>query len=214
MSSTNDVQHITGLCVPDGTRNGKPVWKLMDERNPHNLFTKFRKELPEEGKTRDFHWTAIKKECKCKYCYEDLIYESDLIPTREGVYTVKLIGQTTSKSNSNTVEIKCPFVAHNMFLNMVKQFNNKSTCYNSGTFVISVIYTYKGKEYYIAHCSLLGGEFFKFYEKYPVKNVKKNETYMFRHVDMTFFNDDVNIIRLSSQKTLVFDEHNKMIINY
>lgn len=56
MSISNDGHQITRLCVPDGTRNGNPVWKVMDE-NP--LLYMFDKELPDDvDKTQDFYWTT------------------------------------------------------------------------------------------------------------------------------------------------------------
>lgn len=206
MSSQNDYQQLTGICVPYGTGNGKPVWKVMDEEDKDDPIRNiFYKEFPVDvDKTRDFYWTTLKKDCDCKKCVH-LLHESDLISVRDGIYSIKIIGQTTSKSN--TVELKCPFDAHNMFINMVKQFDNCSECYNSGTFGVSVIYTYKGKEYHITTCNFYN----EFYDKYPVE-IKNKDLNMFRHVNMTFFNDNVNVMDLGSHQMLVFDEHNRMIL--
>lgn len=217
MSIPNDDHQITGICVPDGTRNGKSVWKLIDEEDPHNLLTMFDRKLPEdEDITRDFYWTSSplcegREEgiCSCP----SLIPESEIIPAREGVYTIEYIGYNRILDKS--IEIHCPFIIQNQFLSMVKQSHDKLKCYESGDFGVSVFYTYKGVKYTIMHCNFLSSdEEEKFTRDSPIKIVDKN-FHWFSDIDMTDFKDNkINFMDIESSCWLAFNEHSKIIIQH
>lgn len=222
MSSTSYNQ-ITGTCVPDGTRNGKPVWKFVDEDVENNLFRMFRS-LPKPD-DQDFKldeevfWTS---EYLCEgreddTCYCDaLIPESKVIPAKGGIYSIKIWG--SNKTHEGSV-FTCPTDMYNKFRDMFNQSENKLSVFNSGVFGFSIFYKYDQVKYLISHCNLLtksNYSYEQFPSDHPIFTMKKTHPY-FKNIDMSDFKKErVNVFNIdfnNNRSKIVFDDNTKMILS-